>query len=183
MGTPDSIYVADPKDAERFKNGAGIPMLNVEMQTKTLFEPFCNTYYIFGGKLYGDAKKGNDRYKVTYSFELIPSHDVQGTKLLMRKLPFPFNPTTTEGWVYCPDKKTKPVLALGDNAIMGYVQERYPWCEWKVKFVNGVLVEVEMVRVQTRQDVIDEVKQDFGDVLLADDHPVAAKHFWELGFK
>ena len=179
MGTPDSFTVVDPSDAERFKSGEGYPMLNVEMQSKTVFEAFCNSYFICSSRLFGRPHthdKWGRHEDPKDQFELVGD-------VLVRKWPYDFYPATAEGYVYCQDKFTRPVLALTDNEFRGNLAQRYPWCEWKIKFVDGILIEVEQVKVQTRQDVIDEVKQNFENVLLSDDHPIAIKHFWELGFK
>lgn len=185
MGTPDTFIIVDPEDAKKFLNGVGQPMLHADMQSRH-FGSTLSTYYIFGGIAYGHASRRALRYA---DLDGPPACDLplddewataerNGETLLLQTSPFRRSRLHNRGVLYCPDRDTKPVLALTDG-FHGFVKERFPWCEWEVEFKDGELVSVTPKKIQTREDVIEEVRKTFEDVLLADEHPIAVKHFYD----
>jgi hypothetical protein len=158
MGMFDTFRIVGPED-EQFKNGAGEVLRNAALQSKD-FDCNMNTYYIYGAQVFEDPR-GED---FDEWFHLTVVDDEQFR-------------------VYCQDRLTKPVLALVPNDWNGHIAEHWAWCEWNVDFEDGKLVKLVQIKAPTREDLFSEVREDFEKCLLADDHPVAAKHFWELGFK
>ena len=88
---------------------------------------------------------------------------------------------TAEVTAYTHCDECRPVLYLRDtNSAWGdYVQERHPWCEWRLVFVAGVLDRREGVRVETREMVAQQLRQE-GLEVLDDDDRLARLHFRRL---
>jgi len=182
MGTPDTFVVVDPEDAKRFLNGDGKPMLDIQMQSKS-FGSTMDYYYIFGGVAYGSCSRWGRNFGPKDCEAPLPEEwdtvERNGEVILVQAVPYRRSSLNHSGLVYCTDNNTRPVLALADNRH-NYIQERYPWCEWEIEFKDGGLVRVTPKKVQTRADVIGEVQDKFSEVLLADNHPIAVKHFYDL---
>ena len=71
-----------------------------------------------------------------------------------------------------------PVLFLRDRPSLwgDYVDERRPWCEWRLTFVGGVLERREVVRVETREVAAQELRKQ-GLEVLDDEDRLARLHF------
>ena len=82
-------------------------------------------------------------------------------------------------YTHCDD--CRPVLYLRDtNSTWGdYVHERHPWCEWRLVFVAGALDRREVVRVETREMVAHQLRQE-GLEVLDDNDRLARLHFGRL---
>lgn len=187
MGTPDTFVIVDPEDAKKFLNGDGKPMLDIEMQSRH-FGNELEYYYIFGGVAYTQGRRFRHRHgalKHEPQNKLPPeewavkfTREDGAPSILARTEFYRRTKLNNSGIVYCRDELTKPVLALCDG--LTYVQERRPWCEWEIEFEDGKLIRVTPKKIPTREDLIKEVQETFRDYLLADDHPIAIKYFYDL---
>lgn len=84
---------------------------------------------------------------------------------------------TAEVVAYASCEECRPVLYLRDSALhWDYVNERHPWCEWRLVFVAGQLERVEAVRVETREAVREKLRKD-GLEVLDDDDRLARLHY------
>jgi hypothetical protein len=172
MGMYDSFRVVGLNN-DQFKNGAGIVLKDIELQSKD-FGCNMDTYYIWGEQVF-ESLRSED---VDEAFVLRQEAD---GPMLVRNFLHKASKLTGRGRLYAQDKLTKPVLALMPHFWEGHISERWAWCEWDVDFENGRMVKVVTVKAPTREDLFNEVKADFSACLLDDDHPVAAKHFYDLG--
>jgi hypothetical protein len=173
MGMFDTFRVVNPAD-ERFKNGSGQALKNLVLQSKD-FANELNTYYLYDDQVFEDIRLDEE---ATESFFI---EGMAGSQCLVRTLSYQASKLTGRGRLYAQDKLTKPVLALMPHFWEGHISERWAWCEWDVDFEDGRMVKVVTVKAPTREDLFNEVKADFSACLLDDDHPVAAKHFYDLG--
>jgi hypothetical protein len=85
---------------------------------------------------------------------------------------------TSEVRAYTCCDHCRPVLYLRDDtsAWGDYVQERHPWCEWRLVFVAGALERRDAVRVETREAVAEQLRKQ-GLEVLDDDDRLARLHF------
>ncbi len=166
MGMYDEILVADPKDAENFKNAAGVPMYMVELQTKSL-DCSMNHYVLHSGQLWKTDKEDE-------KYEMESGSLVRKTNLV------PVTDITATIHVYCADYKTLPVLAFNLASDYNSVQSRYCNCEWTVTIKNGVVIEVSPYKIEARERVLEEVKAKFGEIVILDEHPVAKAYFAKI---
>ena len=171
MGMFDTFRIVNPND-DRWANGEGKLFKNLSLQSKD-FDNNMSTYYVWGDRGFEcGLREDLDENFIIDQDRLVCALSYRESKL------------TGRGRLYTQDKLTKPVLALVSAAGWhGNISERWAWCEWDVDFDGGRLTKLVRVKAPTRDDLLKEVQENFGDCLLADDHPVAAKHFWELGFK
>jgi hypothetical protein len=85
---------------------------------------------------------------------------------------------TTEVRAYTCCDHCRPVLYLRDDTSPwnDYVQERHPWCEWRLVFVAGALEHRDVVRVETREVVAEKLRKQ-GLEVLDDNDRLARLHF------
>jgi hypothetical protein len=174
MGMFDTFRVVGPNN-DQFKNGAGQVLKDAALQSKS-FDCNMNTYYLWDDQLYVD-------YRSEDAGENFFIEGKSGSQCLVRTFTYKPSDLTGRGRVYCQDGLTKPVLALIPNSgWAGHLSEHWAWCEWDIDFKDGKMVHLAQVKAPTRDDLFKEVQDSFEKHLIADDHPVAIKHFYDLGF-
>lgn len=141
-----------------------------ELQTKDL-ECVMESYSVLGGRIYCLARIGTTAWHVDARARLVCVETRIGEPAVLS--------ADLRGYGHCHD--CKPVLFLrGAGAPWDLVQERRPWCEWRLVVRNGVVERVEPVRVASRADVADELRRE-GLEVLADDERLARLHFKRTG--
>ena len=159
MGMFDTIVMAGPKDALRCAHGHEMR----ELQTKDL-ECEMLTYYVWDGLLYRGMKR--ERSEMRYELRgdaLVATHETRAV------------PATASGEVvvYADCEACLPVLVESVHSSWhGYVDERYPWVQYVLRFEGSRLWERRPDRVETRHDVREKHPG-----AIPDDDRVARRHF------
>ena len=147
---------------------AGHPLR--ELQTKD-WECVLALYAVLRERLYRGG---------TTSGETVHPRDDGRLSLLREQIAEPVA-LTGEVTAYTHCDNCRPVLYLRDtNSAWGdYVHERHPWYEWWLVFVAGALERREAVRVETREMVAHQLRQE-GLEVLDDNDRLARLHFGRL---
>ena len=83
--------------------------------------------------------------------------------------------TTLLAYTHC--GSCRPVLYLGGrSAWADEVSERDPWAEWQLELVDGRLVDLVPVKLETRDDIRAALRKE-GLEVLDDDERLARLHF------
>ncbi len=144
---------------------AGHPLR--DLQTKDL-ECELATYVGHCARLYRAGKTSDETARPREDGKLILSTQRIADPLAL----------TAEVTAYTFCDHCRPVLYLRDDKSPwgDYVQERRPWCEWRLVFVAGALERREPVRIETRELVAEELRKE-GLEVLDDTGRLARLHF------
>lgn len=138
-------------------------------QTKSL-DRNMDTYLMKDGRLYL-SERGGRCEATTWS-----AQEDGSLRRTLTDSAQPLTPRTMEVEVHTFCKHCRPVLYAADRPWNGGVSEREPWCEYVLTFVRGVLDEVKPYRLETREDIVREMKGN-GDKVLDDEAPAAKAHW------
>lgn len=166
----DTIYLLHEEDYSRVLCADGHPMTD-NLQTKDL-DNVMAAYYVFRGQVYfqpkGERSSSNDVKK----FEVVEN------KLVSRNIESYEKHSLSEknicAYAYC--NECLPVISEPNSSIMWRsINETYPLCEWSFSFENGILVDVKPLKLQTRDDIRNELALR-GVLALPDNDRIAKKH-------
>lgn len=161
MGLYDTIRIhgeAAPRCAAGHQVGG--------LQTKDL-DCAMVTYSLHGERLYRPGKERGESVELDDRGRLI---------LTQTKICEPAS-ISAELRAYNHCEECRPILYLCDPGLRGdRVQERRPWCEWRLALRDGRLERCEPVRLESRQSVADALRRE-GLEVLADDERLARLHF------
>jgi hypothetical protein len=165
MGMYDTIRFHD--DAAP-RCSAGHPL--GDLQTKDL-DCALNVYSVFAGRLYRPVTERTESARLDDGGRLVLTETRAAE-------PASISADIT-AYGYCAE--CRPVLFLRDSVVAhDYVDERRPWCEWRLVFRDGRLERREDVRVESREAVADALRRE-GIEVLADDERLARLHFERAG--
>ena len=170
MGMYDSFYIMSAADTEKISCPAGHRMVNVELQTKDL-ECVMASYHVFEGRLFMLKRNADEQTEppVMHGDSLIITRRQEGRSVDL----------TQNVVVYTHCHKCLPVVVEQDSA-WSRVTGRYPFNEWELKLEKGKLVDVEHVRVESREDVRKTLIKNGVDGVLDDNDRVAKKYLDSL---
>ena len=161
MGMYDTITVW-PRDRTHCADGHALG----DLQTKSL-ECLMHRYVVFDGALYRVVE--DDRETVVAA---------EGGRPVMRRtsrMEEERRTTTVLAYNHC--GSCRPVLYLGGrSAWADEVSERDPWAEWQLELVDGRLVDLVPVKLETRDDIRAALRKE-GLEVLDDDERLARLHF------
>jgi len=141
-----------------------------DLQTKDL-ECAMAEYVVHRARLYRAGTRSNETAQLREGGRLILSTQRTADPVAL----------TTEVTAYTFCDHCRPVLYLRDDQSPwgDYVQERRPWCEWRLVFVAGALERRDAVRVDTREVVAEQLRKE-GLEVLDDNDRLARLHFNRL---
>ncbi len=158
MGMFDSIYVYGA-DRERLPCAVG-HLLDSEWQTKDLDESM-NTYLIHNNILW-IKERSHVEGVIDGEFEVI-------------KIPLRLTDLTDTLRIYTSCEVCDPVVFDRQTAGWGgRVDERKPWIEYIVQFNRGIVVDIQPVKLETREIIKDRLRKE-GLLVLDDDDRIAKK--------
>jgi hypothetical protein len=137
-----------------------------DLQTKDL-DCAMAEYVVHRARLYRAGARSNETAQLREGGRLI---------LVRERAADPVALTTEVGaYTFC--DHCPPVLYLRDDKSPwgDYVQERRPWCEWRLVFVAGALERRDAVRVETREMVAEQLQRE-GLEVLDDNDRLARLH-------
>ena len=135
-----------------------------ELQTKSL-ACAMRRYAVVEGTLYGVAPEAE---------ETVVSEQEKPVLRRTQALEPERQNATITAYAHC--ATCRPVLYLAGAQWGDEVHEREPWAEWQLEFVEGRLVRLVPVRLETRDDVRAALRRE-GLEVLDDDERLARLHF------
>ena len=136
-----------------------------ELQTKDL-DCSLTHYVVFDRSLFSAGRAG------------VPSIVQEEGHLVLRRstrLVAESATATVHVYGHCP--ACRPVLHVRPTGAWGdQVHEREPWAEWELSFVDGRLIRIAPVRLESRDDVRTALRAE-GVEVLDDDERLARMHF------
>lgn len=161
MGMFDSIYKV--LSGKRISCAAGHDQIDVEMQTKDLE---CNflSYYICNNKLYRSNNNPQTSFDLKDTLQIVHRTSTEPCSL------------TKSITVYGGCKICDPIIFERGGNLWGRVGERWVWCEWELFFEEGMLLKVEPVTLETRDQLRAKMLKGGCENILPDDDRVARKH-------
>lgn len=171
MGMFDYLHVLDPQAASSFACAAGHPQQR--FQTKGLGKTLT-TYQLKDGRLYelGDAGSEETESRVDGEKLIVTIHTVKtGTR----------KPHSGTVVIYRNCKQCPEVVYVARGSWRGgdEVTGQAPWVEYKLKFVDGVLIKHAVRSLERREDIIGRLR-DRGLRVLEDDDILARRFRGEL---
>ena len=144
---------------------AGHPLRS--LQTKDLECTMAN-YVVHQAHLYRPGTRSDETVQLGKDSRLLLSTQQTADPVAL----------TAEVTAYTFCDRCRPVLFLRDHQSLwgDYVDERRPWCEWRLVFVAGALERRETVRVETREMLADQLRKE-GLEVLDDTDRLARLHF------
>ena len=141
-----------------------------DLQTKDL-ECTMAQYVVHRARLYRAGTRSDETVQLGEDGKLILSAQRTADPVAL----------TAEVTAYTFCDSCRPVLFLRDRQSLwgDYVDERRPWCEWRLVFVAGALERRDAVRVETREVVGQELRKE-GLEVLDDEDRLARLHFNRL---
>ena len=161
MGMYDTITVW-PRDRTHCAEGHALG----DLQTKSL-ECLMHRYIVFDGALYHVLEDDGETVVASES----------GRPVMRRTSRMEEERRTTTVLAYTHCGSCRPVLYLGGrSAWADEVSERDPWAEWQLELVDGRLVDLVPVKLETRDDIRAALRKE-GLEVLDDDERLARLHF------
>ncbi len=141
-----------------------------DLQTKDL-ECAMAEYVVHRARLYRPGRTSDETVQLAEDGKLILSAQRTADPVAL----------TAEVTAYAFCDHCRPVLFLRDDTSPwgDYVQERRPWCEWRLVFVAGALERRDAIRVETREVLAEQLRKE-GLEVLDDSDRLARLHFNRL---
>lgn len=172
MGLFDTIRFIDPNPDQEVIPKCAAGHLMLDLQTKDFDPDEHTTYIVWKSQLYKLAERHDPDVEDP---KLVDMDMVVTMTTHTRYRRIPHNGPVT-AYTHC-DECLPVLFETGGKVWHGdIVTELEPWCEWDLKFKDGRLIEINPIRVESREDVAKK-NHTIERAHIPDTDHIAKRHF------